>query len=239
MRLDKYLADCNIGTRSEIKKMIRSKRVSVNGKSVTEADMHIDENDALITLDGRIIRYEQYRYFLLNKPAGCVSATRDALSDTVIDFLKNENTKDLFPVGRLDKDTEGLLLITNDGVLAHRLLSPGKHVDKLYMAMVDKKLTDGEMKQFAEGLDIGDDSLTLPANISVKCSEGSNTKYLVTIHEGRYHQVKRMFGVFGAEVVYLKRLAMGRLCLPDDLLPGKYLKLEPEAVKKIFDEYED
>ena len=183
---------------------------------------------------------------MLNKPAGCVSATKDGLSPTVIEFLKGEPTRDLFPVGRLDKDTEGLLLITNDGMLAHNLLSPKKHVDKTYIAYVDKPLGDEQFSLFKTGLDIGDETPTLPAEI-VEASKNEiienlekasiakenfsySTVYKVILKEGRYHQVKRMFEHFGSKVVYLKRLSMGTLRLDSLLLPGHYRPLTPDEI---------
>lgn len=235
MRLDKYLTAAGIGSRSEVKAIMKKGRVRVNDSIIKDSSFSINENVDKVFLDNAPVLYEQYRYYMFNKPSGCVSATKDGLSLTVIDYLKGENTKDLFPVGRLDKDTEGLLLLTNDGGLAHRLLSPKKHVDKTYMAYVDKKLTEEEMALFEQGVDIGDEDLTLPAKLSfIENSERENTfLYEVVIHEGRYHQVKRMFEAFGSSVVYLRRISMGSLVLDSSLKEGMFRKLTENEIDAI------
>lgn len=241
MRLDRYLAECGLGTRSEVKKYIRKGQVKVNDMMVKDAAFTVDENENLICCNGRILTYQKFRYYMLNKPAGCVSATRDNLSETVLDLLKGENIKDLFPVGRLDKDTEGLLLLTNDGELAHELLAPGKHVDKTYYVISDKALSEEEMKSMEEGLDIGDEKKTLPAQVEMfrqpsdEKQEGQENgyPYLLTIREGRFHQVKRMFEACAAKVVYLKRLRMGSLELDRKLAPGEYRPLTAEEIAKL------
>ena len=225
MRLDRFLVKTDICSRSEAKKLIRSGRVCVNGEALRDPSVHVDENFDEITFDGETVVYEDYRYYMLNKPQGYVSATEDGASATVLDLLEGVNKKDLFPVGRLDKDTEGLLLITNDGKLAHELLSPKKHVDKRYYAKVDKRLTSDELTVFAGGIDIGDEKPTLPARIE-ECDDTDTPSYLVTISEGRYHQIKRMFNAFGANVTFLKRLSMGSLVLDKDLESGQFRKLE-------------
>ncbi len=230
MRLDKFLTEAGLGTRSEVKRLLKDGNVLVNLEVVKTPDFKVDEIKDEVFYKGERLLYEQFRYYMLNKPAGCVSATQDKLSETVIDLLKGEPVKDLFPVGRLDKDTEGFLLITNDGALAHRLLAPKKHVDKVYIAKVDKELSDSEMKNFKEGLDIGDEKQTLPADI--ECLEPFT--YRVTIHEGRYHQVKRMFEVFGSTVLYLKRMSMGGLLLDESLRIGEYKKLSDEDIQKLL-----
>ena len=174
---------------------------------------------------------------MLNKPAGCVSATRDGLSSTVLDLLEGEVTRGLFPVGRLDKDTEGFLLITNDGQLGHNLLSPKKHVDKTYLAVTDKTLTDEQMEEFRTGLDIGDDDPTMPAEIRLEEEilgrDGDFWVYEVILREGRFHQVKRMFEYFGSNVTYLKRTAMGAVELDDDLDPGEYRRLTEQELSML------
>ena len=169
------------------------------------------------------------QYFLLNKPAGCVTATKDNLSDTVMSFLPDNAREDLFPVGRLDKDTEGLLLITNDGQLAHELLSPKKHVDKTYFAVIGGKVKEEHIQQFQEGLDIGDDTLTMPAKLKIIKSDAVSEIEL-TIHEGRFHQVKRMFEAVGTKVTYLKRISMGPLSL-GTLQPGEVRRLTEEEIE--------
>ena len=242
MRLDQFLVQANICSRREAKELVKKGRVCVDGDIVTNSAIHIDETKSQVTLDGNEISYEKFRYYMLNKPDGVVSAVRDGLSETVIGLLKDENTNGLFPVGRLDKDTEGLLLITNDGQLSHRLLSPKKHVDKTYLVMADRELSDDEMEHMEEGLDIGDDRPTMPAKIEIY-NDGKDSgieykaQYLLTIHEGRFHQVKRMFEAVNARVIRLKRLSMGSLKLDENLLPGEYRKLdskEIENLKKLF-----
>ena len=267
MRLDKLLAEAGEGTRSEVKILIKKGKVTVNGAVAKDSGMKVDPAFDLVAIGGRTITYEKFRYFMLNKPAGCVSATRDGLSATVIELLDGENPKGLFPVGRLDKDTEGLLLITNDGQLGHDLTSPKKHVDKKYIAFVSRALSAAELQQFAAGVDIGDEQPTLPAEIeAVECSAletlpaeicelesgdealewcsalpdwcaahsdqcSARAAYLVTLREGRYHQVKRMFEAFDSKVLYLKRISMGALELDPDLAPGEYRRLRPDEIE--------
>ena len=184
MRLDKYLAEMGVGTRQEVKKQIRQGKVTVNGTVVKAADTKIDEICDEVTIGGRNISYVSYEYYMLNKPGGVVSATEDRRDTTVIDLIKDKKRKDLFPVGRLDKDTEGLLLITNDGDLAHRLLAPKKHVDKVYYAKIDGMVTEEDVKRFAEGIDIGaeEEEMTRPAKLDImKSAEESEIR--LTIHE--------------------------------------------------------
>ena len=221
MRLDKYLAEMGVGTRQEVKKQIRQGKAAVNGTVVKAADTKIDETSDEVTICGRNISYVSYEYYMLNKPAGVVSATEDRRDTTVIDLIKEKKRKDLFPVGRLDKDTEGLLLITNDGDLAHRLLAPKKHVDKVYYAKVT-------------GIDIGTDEeeMTRPAQLDILKS-GEESEIRLTIHEGKFHQVKRMFQAVKKEVTYLKRERMGTLCLDEDLKPGEYRLLTEEEIENV------
>ena len=234
MRLDKYLAEMGVGTRQEVKKQIRQGKAAVNGTVVKAADAKIDETSDEVTICGRNISYVSYEYYMLNKPAGVVSATEDRRDTTVIDLIKEKKRKDLFPVGRLDKDTEGLLLITNDGDLAHRLLAPKKHVDKVYYAKIDGMVTEEDVKRFAEGIDIGaeEEEMTRPAKLDImKSAEESEIR--LTIHEGKFHQVKRMFLAVGKEVTYLKRERMGTLCLDEDLKPGEYRLLTEEEIENV------
>lgn len=231
MRLDKYLSNSTSESRSKVKEILKAGRVKVNGNTVKDADTKIDSGNDLVELDGSAVIYEQFRYYMLNKPAGCVSAVKDKLSDTVIELLSKENTKDLFPVGRLDKDTEGLLLITNDGNLAHDLLSPNKHVDKVYEAILDNEIKEEDIEKIENGIDIGDEKPCLPA----KVKKIDDKKVLITLHEGRYHQVKRMFAACGLKVEYLKRLSMGGVGLDEGLKPGEYRRLsekETELLRK-------
>lgn len=235
MRLDRFLAEMNLGTRSEVKQYIKKGLVTVNGKPAGKGDLRIDENSDSVCFDGRLLSYCAYRYFLLNKPAGCVSAVRDNVHKTVIDLLSGENTRDLSPVGRLDIDTEGLLLITNDGDLTHRLLSPAHHVPKTYYADISGIATQATVLLFRGGVDIGDDKPTLPAELNILSTDTvSNTSHIeLTITEGRYHQVKRMFQAAGMEVTFLKRISMGSLKLDDTLPPGSYRALTPEEVDSL------
>lgn len=234
MRLDKYLAEMGVGTRQEVKKQIRQGKAAVNGTVVKAADTKIDETSDEVTISGRNISYVSYEYYMLNKPAGVVSATEDRRDTTVIDLIKEKKRKDLFPVGRLDKDTEGLLLITNDGDLAHRLLTPKKHVDKVYYAKIDGMVTEEDVKRFAEGINIGaeEEEMTRPAKLDImKSAEESEIR--LTIHEGKFHQVKRMFLAVGKEVTYLKRERMGTLCLDENLKPGEYRLLTEEEIENV------
>lgn len=234
MRLDKYLAEMGLGTRQEVKKQIRQGKVSVNGMVAKAPDMKINENSDEVTVDGHNISYVSYEYYMLNKPAGVISATEDRKDTTVIDLIRDKKRKDLFPVGRLDKDTEGLLLITNDGDLAHRLLAPKKHVDKVYYAKINGVVTEEDVKRFAEGIDIGTDEeeMTRPAKLEI-IKSGEESEICLTIHEGKFHQVKRMFLAVGKEVTYLKRERMGTLCLDENLKPGEYRLLTEEEIENV------
>lgn len=231
MRLDKFLCEMGVGTRSEVKNYLKKGQVMVNGEIVKKPETKIDENKDAVSYLGQELRYEAVQYFLLNKPAGCVTATRDNLSETVMSFLPENRRDDLFPVGRLDKDTEGLLLITNDGQLAHELLSPRKHVDKTYFAVIEGEVREEHIGLFLEGLDIGDEDLTMPAKLVVLKS-GETSEIELTIQEGRFHQVKRMFEAIGTKVTYLKRISMGPLTL-GDLAPGEVRTLTEEELEKL------
>ncbi len=224
IRLDKYLADMGCGTRQEVKKFIRSGQVSVDGIVVKKPETKVEQTVQEVFLNGEKVGYESFEYYMLNKPAGVISATEDQSCQTVVDLIKDKKRKDLFPVGRLDKDTEGLLLITNDGELAHRLLSPKKHVDKTYYAKVQGIVTQEDVRKFAEGVDIHEKKLTAPAVLEVVKS-GEVSEILLTICEGKFHQVKRMFEAVGKKVIYLKRLSMGPLQLDETLMPGEYREL--------------
>ena len=232
IRLDKYLSDMGMGTRSRIKKEIRSGQVIVNGKPICRPELKINTDQDEVLFQGEPVTYEEYEYYMLNKPAGVISAASDRQETTVVDLIKDRKRDDLFPVGRLDKDTEGLLIITNNGELAHRLLSPKKHVDKVYFAKVKGIVTEDDIECFAQGLDIGDEKPTLPAELVI-CSSDEISGILLTIREGRFHQVKRMFQAVGKEVVYLKRLRMGGITLDDRLKPGEYRRLTEEEVDRL------
>ena len=225
MRLDKYLCETGFGTRSQVKDLLKKGQVMVNGEVVKKPELKINETTDQILCQGKKASYQKNIYLMLHKPAGVVSATEDNREKTVLDLVRPEDRKNgLFPVGRLDKDTEGLLLLTDDGELAHRLLSPKKHVDMTYYARIDGQVTEEHVKQFREGLDIGDEKKTLPAVLTILLS-GPVSEIEVTIHEGRFHQIKRMFEAVGCKVTYLKRLSMGSLVLDETLPPEEYRPL--------------
>ena len=228
MRLDKYLSDMGAGTRSELKKAIKAGLVTVDGKTITDPGMHVSP-DSVVLYQGRPVTYETYVYYMLHKPAGVISASEDPRETTVVDLITEQKRKDLFPVGRLDRDTEGLLIITNDGEMSHRLLSPRHHVDKIYYARVTGEVTPDDIQAFESGIVLPDGLECLPAVLRVLGqSEYCDTE--VTIREGKFHQIKRMFLALGHEVVYLKRLSMGPLALDPDLAPGEYRRLTSEEV---------
>lgn len=232
MRLDKLLADAGFGTRTEIKKAIRAGVVSVNDIVIKKADLHVEPETDRIDYQGKPVFYKAFEYYLLNKPAGYVSATKDNVYPTVMELLPKTARADLAPVGRLDVDTEGLLLITNDGQLAHRLLSPKRHVDKVYYADIDGIVTEEDIIAFSHGIDIGEDKPALPAKLTIlSTDQTTNTSRIeVTLHEGRFHQVKRMFHTVGKEVTYLQRISMGSLSLDDTLHTGACRELTAQEV---------
>lgn len=232
LRIDKYLADMGTGTRSQIKEYIKKGRVSVNGLVVKDSGIKVDCDKDRVSFDGNDISYVQYEYYMINKPAGVVSATEDRNTGTVVDLIDSRR-KDLFPVGRLDKDTEGLLLITNDGNLAHRLLSPRRHVDKTYYVEVCGRLTKEHETIMAAGFKVDDELTSLPAVLEILESSDTHSIALITIHEGKFHQIKRMMAAVGCEVTYLKRLSIGNLVLPETMLPGEYRKLTEKELKRI------
>ena len=232
IRLDKYLADMSIGTRTEVKKLIRQGKVAVDGLIVKNPDIKVDTGTQNVTYNGIAVTYETYEYYMLNKPAGVISATSDKTEKTVLDLIDSKKRKDLFPVGRLDKDTEGLLLITNDGELAHRLLSPKKHVDKLYYAKLEGTVGMEDIDAFAKGLDIGEGEYTKPAKLIVLKSDVISEIEL-SIQEGKFHQVKRMFEAVGKKVIYLKRLEMGTLKLDEGLALGEYRPLTQKELEDL------
>ena len=231
-RLDKYLTQCGLGSRSDVKNLIKKGRIIVDGVKASDPGLKVDSTNVVL-FDGEPLNREVFHYYMLNKPQGVISATEDNLSETVIDILKDENVKGLFPVGRLDKDTEGLLLITDDGELSHNLLSPKKHVDKTYFVIGDAKIDEDGKKQIEAGIDIGEDKLCKPAVLEFveKCQQGYS--YYLTITEGKFHQVKRMFKAAGSNVVFLKRISMGPLMLDEKLNPGEYRKLTGSEVESL------
>ena len=232
MRLDKFLTEMGLGTRSEVKKLLKTKQVTVNGVVVTKPETKINPQTDVVCYRGERIAYCEYEYYLFHKPAGCVTATEDKIHKTVMDYLTDTVRSDLFPVGRLDIDTEGLLLITNDGALAHDLLSPTKHVEKTYYALIDGKVTEEDVNLFKNGVDIGEEKLTKPGKLRI-LESNLQSKIELTITEGKFHQVKRMFEAVGKKVLYLKRISMGPLILPDDLQPGEYRKLTEEELESL------
>lgn len=228
MRLDKFLAEVGIGSRKEVKVLIKKGQIKVNGEVIKSDKFQVKEFDDQITYLDEPLVYQKDFYYVLNKPAGVISATQDNYEQTVMDLLSDEDYReDLFPVGRLDKDTEGLLILTNDGKLAHRLLSPKKHVEKEYFAKVKGVMTEEDIDSFARGLVIDKGEQTLPAQLfidSVDHEEETSTIRLI-LHEGKFHQVKRMVQAVGKEVTYLKRPRMGGFLLPESLDNGEYREL--------------
>lgn len=230
LRLDKFLADMGLGTRTEVKEGLRKGRVTINGVFCKNPAQKADTDKDLITWDGIPVSYIKMEYYMLNKPMGVVSATEDKHHQTVVDLLKDKKRKDLFPVGRLDIDTEGLLLITNDGILAHNLLSPKKHINKCYFAKVEGNLPADCGEQFLEGVILEDGTKTMPAKLKI-IREGPVNEVELTIQEGKFHQVKRMFEAVGTSVIYLKRLSMGALILDESLSPGDYRPLNEKELE--------
>lgn len=227
MRIDKYLADANIGTRSQVRNLIKAKKISVNDQIVKSPSLQVNEED-IVKMDNEEISYQKFHYFMLNKPKGVISATENDQQKTVLDLLANKDRyKNLAPVGRLDKDTTGLLLITDDGQLNHNLLSPKKHVDKIYLAKVDGVVTDDTVRAFASGITLADGSVLKPAElIPVFVDAIHHTSFVqVTIAEGKYHQIKCMFASQGMKVLELDRVQMGSLVLDEDLPQGNYREL--------------
>lgn len=228
LRIDKILSSQDIASRKEIKTLIKQGRIKVDGKLVTKPEEKFDPECCEITLDDEPILYKRFIYIMLNKPKDVVSASRDNREKTVLDLLPPElRRKDLFPAGRLDRNTEGLLIITDDGEFSHKLLAPKSHVNKLYEAVVDRKLTENDVERFRAGISEGGDDF-LPADMSII----SDNTALVEICEGKFHQVKRMFHAIGAEVVELKRLRIGGLSLDEKLSLGEARGLSSEEIKQ-------
>lgn len=232
MRIDKFLTELGLGTRSEVKKILKTGQVAVNGIPVKKPEEKINETEDTVTYQGKVLAYQQFEYYMFHKPAGCVTAVSDARHKTVMDYMKDLTRKDLNPVGRLDIDTEGLLLITNDGMLSHELLSPAKHVPKTYYAKVEGKVTEEDVSLFAAGVDIGEKKLTKSADLRILVSD-TVSEIELTISEGKFHQVKRMFEAVDKKVVYLKRISMGSLVLDENLEPGSYRLLTDEEITQL------
>ena len=233
MRIDKLLSNSGFGSRKEVKILLKSKAVEVNGETVRDPKFHVDEKTDEISVAGEPVVYREFIYLMMNKPQGVISATEDRFDETVIDLLtEDEQRFEPFPVGRLDKDTEGLLLITNDGKLAHELLSPKKHVDKTYYARIDSPVTDEDIEAFKQGVTLDDGYETKPAQLHILRS-GEESEIELTITEGKFHQVKRMFESVNKQVVFLKRLSMGTLLLDKTLALGEYRELTEEELTKL------
>ncbi len=233
MRIDKMLANLGYGSRKEVKQLLKSGAVMIDDVVVRDAKQHVNPETQTVTLNGEVIEYKEWIYLMMNKPSGVVSATEDSVDETVIDLLELEDqVYEPFPVGRLDKDTEGLLLITNDGQLAHRLLSPKKHVPKTYFAVIDQEVTEADVEAFAQGVVLDDGYRTKPGELKILKS-GIRSDIKLTITEGKFHQVKRMFAAVGKRVVYLQRISMGPLELDETLEPGEYRELTDEEVEKL------
>lgn len=232
-RLDKIIASTGRFSRREVKQLVREGRVLVDGKLAKSAEEKYDPLTAMIAVNGEKLSYREHTWVMLHKPAGVLSATEDGRGETVLDLLAPEYRKiGLFPVGRLDKDTEGLLLLTDDGALAHELLAPKKHVDKVYFTRVDGYLAEEDCTLFARGMTLGDGLTCLPAKLEILCA-GEKSEALVTLREGKFHQIKRMLACCGKPVVYLKRLSMGPLSLDVSLAPGEYRLLTAEEVESL------
>lgn len=239
LRLDKYLADAGIGTRSEVKAYIKKGFITVNDIIAKKPDIKVNPETDLVAFQNEPVTLSFFEYYILNKPAGYVSATKDNNAPTVLSLIES-NRKNLFPVGRLDKDTEGLLLITNDGALSHKLLSPKRHVDKTYYAIVEGIVTTEDVDAFERGLEIGDEDLdvALPAKLTIMQTEQNERElsYIyVTIQEGKFHQIKRMFQAVGKKVIYLQRVTFGPLSIPEDLPPGEYRALTKDEIRMLYD----
>lgn len=236
MRLDRFLANSGVGTRKEVKDILKKRKIKVNNKIVIDGSIHIDENSDVIMFEDNIIGYKPFVYIMLNKPEGVISATEDKEHKTVIDLLNNEyKTYSLFPVGRLDIDTEGLLILTNDGQLAHNLLSPNKHINKKYYVELRDPVEENHINLLENGIQLDEDFITKDAKVEIiensklpidkTTGERNVSKAYITITEGKYHQVKRMFKAVGNKVVYLKRVSMGNLVLDNNLKIGEYREL--------------
>jgi len=230
IRLDKYLSDLGLASRKELRAIIKSGRVSVDGKIVTGPEVKIDSS-ALVCLDGEQLSYSRFHYYMMNKPAGVLSATEDGKQNTVLDLVSPQMRRlGLFPVGRLDKDTCGLLLLTDDGEFAHRVISPKSGVEKLYYAKVEGEPCHQDVEAFAEGIVLGDGTQCLPAKLELLGGE----ECLVTVMEGKYHQVKRMLASRGKPVLELKRLRIGELWLDETLQPGEYREMTENDLCKVL-----
>ncbi|MDP4092736.1 MAG: pseudouridine synthase [Bacillota bacterium] len=229
-RLDKLLSNFGFGTRSEIKRLVKQGLIKVDGETVKDSGMHVAPQSCTVEVEGKILNYREFIYLMMNKPDGVISATWDGKHKTVVDLLPEEfRCFDLFPVGRLDIDTEGLVIMTNDGRLAHGVLSPRKHVSKKYYALIDGNVTQSDIDAFAEGITLDDGYKTLPARLEI-LSSGENSEIELVIYEGKFHQVKRMFEATGKKVKFLKRVEMGDLKLDESLELGSCREMTPDEI---------
>lgn len=219
MRLDRFLSEMKIGTRSVLKKEIRRGAVTIDGAVVKDPSTSVTPNST-VTYNGKPVSFVEFQYYILNKPAGVVTATEDKRHETVCDLLPEGARRDIFPVGRLDIDTEGLILLTNNGSLAHKMLAPKSHVDKKYYARIRGEVTSADVEAFRTGFQYDEDLYSLPADLEILGSGPGTTEVYVTIHEGKFHQIKKMFLARGMEVSYLKRVTFGPLSLPEELSQG-------------------
>ncbi|EGU65939.1 16S pseudouridylate 516 synthase [Streptococcus mitis bv. 2 str. SK95] len=236
MRLDKFLVACAVGSRTEVKNLLKAGRVTVNGKKEKLAKLQINEERDEIRFDGQVLEYEEFVYYMMNKPQGVISATEDPKHRTVLDWLDDyARAKEVFPVGRLDIDTHGLLLLTNNGQLAHALLSPKRHVDKTYLAQVEGIMIQEDVETFAKGIPLKDFTCQ-PARLEIVSTdaEKNQSQIRVTIAEGKFHQVKRMVAYCGKEVVDLQRLTMGTLILDENLKRGEWRRLTKEELEELL-----
>ena len=236
MRLDKFLVACAVGSRTEVKNLLKAGRVTVNGKKEKSAKLQIDQKTDEIRFDGQVLEYEEFVYYMMNKPQGVISATEDPKHRTVLDLLDDlARSKEVFPVGRLDIDTHGLLLLTNDGKLAHTLLSPKRHVDKTYQAQVKGMMTREDVETFAKGIPLKDFTCQ-PAKLELVSidTEKNQSQIRVTIAEGKFHQIKRMVAYCGKEVMDLQRLTMGTLVLDENLERGEWRRLTKEELENLL-----
>ena len=230
-RIDKILSNLGYGTRKDLKKIVKNGMVQVNGVTIKDSAMKVDPEKDKIVINGEEIFYREFIYLMMNKPAGVVSATFDNRDETVIDLLEVEHQVfEPFPVGRLDKDTVGLLLLTNDGELNHRLISPKWKVDKVYFAKLDQKVTEEDIEKFKHGITLDDGYRCKEAILEIQNASDEGSEIVLTIQEGKFHQVKRMFEAVGKKVTYLKRIEFGTLPLDDDLEEGEYRELTEEEV---------
>ncbi|MCR1970981.1 pseudouridine synthase [Clostridium cochlearium] len=235
-RIDKILANMGYGSRKEVKKLIKNNLIEVNGEKIKDPSINIDPEKDKIMVGDEIVNYRKFIYIMMNKPEGVVSATFDNYDETVIDLLGEEyQVFNPFPVGRLDKDTVGLLLITNDGELNHKLISPKWKVDKVYYAEINKEVNDEDVEAFKNGIILSDGYKCMPGKLEIIKSDENGAEVYVTIQEGKFHQVKRMFEALDKKVVYLKRVKFGNISLDENLEEGEYRELTEEELENILE----